>query len=134
MRIFVADDSAMLRERMIRLLSELSGIEVVGQAQDALAAFDAICEAKPDIVTLDIDLIGGSGIDVLRKIKNKDRSTVVIMLTNNSSPPYRRTCMDAGADFFFDKSTDFEKLKAILQVLIAAANNTTAEAPVAYFE
>src|SRR5436190_23505964 len=64
MKIFVADDSATLRERMIRLLSGLSGIEVVGQAQDALAAFGAICEAKPDIVTLDIELIGGSGIDV----------------------------------------------------------------------
>ena len=51
MKIFVADDSTTLRERMIRLLSELSGIEVVGQAQDALVAFDAICETKPDIVT-----------------------------------------------------------------------------------
>jgi DNA-binding NarL/FixJ family response regulator len=131
MRIFVADDSAMLRERMIRLLSELSGIEVVGQAQDAFAAFEAICEAKPDIVTLDIELIGGSGIDVLRQIKNKDCSTVVIMLTNNSTPPYRRKCMEAGADYFFDKSTDFEKLKAVLQVLSDRANNTVAEAPVA---
>jgi len=130
MRIFVADDSAILRERMIRLLSELSGVEVVGQAQDAVAAFDAICEAKPDIVTLDIELIGGSGIDVLRQIKNKDCSTVVIMLTNNSTPPYRRKCMEAGADYFFDKSTDFEKLKAVLQVLSERANNTVAEAPV----
>lgn len=130
MKIFVADDSAILRERMIQLLSELSGIEVVGQAQDALAAFDAICEAKPDIVTLDIELIGGSGIDVLRQIKNKNRSTVVIMLTNNSTPPYRRKCMEAGADYFFDKSTDFEKLKAILRVLSERANHTVAEAPV----
>jgi len=45
MKIFVADDSAMVGERMIRLLSELSRIEVVGQVHDALAAFDAICEA-----------------------------------------------------------------------------------------
>jgi len=115
---------------MIQLLSELIGIEVVGQAQDALAAFDAICEAKPDIVTLDIELIGGSGTDVLRQIKNKNRSTVVIMLTNNSTPPYRRKCMEAGADYFFDKSTDFDKLKAILRVLSERANNTVAEAPV----
>jgi DNA-binding NarL/FixJ family response regulator len=131
MKIFVADDSAILRERMLRVLSELSGIEVVGQAQDALVALRDICEVKPDIVTLDIELIGGSGIDVLRQIKNKDRSTVVIMLTNNSAPPYRKKCLEAGADYFFDKSREFEKLKATLQALSERANNAVVEAPVA---
>ena len=69
MRVFVVDDSALLREQVVGLLSELVGIEIVGQAQYPLEAFHAICVLKPDVVILDIHLIGGSGIDVLQKIK-----------------------------------------------------------------
>lgn len=118
MKVFVADDSTRLREQIISLLSELNGIEVIGQAQDAMEAFHAICELKPDVVTLDIQMIGGSGIDVLKRIRREDHTPVIIMLTNFSSAPYRRRCMEAGADFFLDKSTEFGKVREIIRGLL----------------
>src|SRR5438270_543521 len=81
-KIFVADDSAMLREQIIELLTELTQIEIIGQAQDAMEAFHSIRELKPDVVTLDIQMNGGSGIDVLEKIKREENAPVIIMLTN----------------------------------------------------
>ena len=117
MRVFVVDDSALLREHVVGMLSELVGIEIVGQAQYPLEAFHAICMLRPDVVILDIHLIGGSGIDVLERIKGLDSAPIVIMLTNSPTPPYRRKCMMAGADFFLDKSSEFSNVKAIIQSL-----------------
>lgn len=133
MRVFVVDDSALLREQVIGLLSELIGIEIVGQAQYALEAFHAICELKPDVVILDIHLIGGSGMDVLRRIKRLEPAPIVIMLTNSSTPPYRRKCMRAGADFFLDKSSEFAKVRTTMQGLSDLINSSVAEMSPGYF-
>jgi DNA-binding NarL/FixJ family response regulator len=133
MRVFVADDSVLLRQQVISLLSELVGVEIVGQAQYALEAFHGICELKPDVVILDIHLIGGSGIDVLRRIKRLDTAPTVIMLTNSTAPPYRRKCMRAGADFFLDKSSEFENVRAIIQSLSGRFDKPVAETPLGHF-
>jgi DNA-binding NarL/FixJ family response regulator len=117
MRVFVVDDSALLREQVVGLLSELGGIEIVGQAQYPLEAFQAISVLKPDVVILDIHLIGGSGIDVLQRTKRLDPAPIVIILTNSPAPPYRKKCMMAGADYFLDKSSQFANVRAIIQSL-----------------
>lgn len=126
MRVFVVDDSALLREQVVGLLSELDGIEIVGQAQYPLEAFRAISVLKPDVVILDIHLIGGSGIDVLQRIKELDHAPIVIMLTNSPAPPYRRKCMMAGADFFLDKSGEFANVKETIQSLSDRVNTSVA--------
>lgn len=118
MKLLVADDSSMLREKLVRLLEELNGVEIVGQAQDAQEALRAVLEFKPDVVTLDIQMTGGCGMEVLKQIKSQDRSPVVIMLTNRTSSPYRKRCIEAGADFFLDKSTEFGTVKQIVQGLL----------------
>jgi DNA-binding NarL/FixJ family response regulator len=133
MRIFVVDDSVLLREQVVSLLSEVIGLEIVGQAQYALEAFHAICDLRPDVVILDIHLIGGSGIDVLRRIKRLNPAPIVIMLTNSTAPPYRRKCMRAGADFFLDKSSEFDHVRAIIQSLSDRINKPVAETPLGYF-
>ena len=118
MNVFVADDSHRLRRQIIDLLSGMKGINIIGQAQSAMEAFQAICELKPDVVTLDIRMNSESGIDVLKKIKQMDRAPVVIMLTNRTLLPYQKKCMEAGADFFLDKSAEFSKVREILQSLL----------------
>jgi DNA-binding NarL/FixJ family response regulator len=117
--IFVADDSAIMRERLASMVAELSGgMKLIGQASDAPQAAEAIRRVKPDVVVLDIHMPGGSGIDVLRKIRKDSPAAVVLMLTNYSYPQFRQRCMDAGADYFFDKSAEFGKVAEVLQRLI----------------
>jgi DNA-binding NarL/FixJ family response regulator len=61
---------------------------------------------------------GGRGIEVLKYIKKIEPVTLVIILTNYPYPQYLKKCMDLGADFFFDKSTEFEKVTEVCEQLI----------------
>ena len=107
MKVLIADDSTPVRERLKAMLSKVEDIETIGQAQDVGEAINSIEELKPDAVILDIQMPGGSGIEVLKHIKKEQPATVVIILTNYPYPQYRQECMDEGADFFFDKSLEF---------------------------
>jgi DNA-binding NarL/FixJ family response regulator len=115
MRVFVADDSAPVRERILAILKEIPDVQVVGHAEDSIAARLLITALQPDVVILDINMPGGSGIEVLHEIKQQTPAPTVIMLTNYSQPQYRRRCLDAGADYFFDKSTEFEMIRDVLE-------------------
>jgi DNA-binding NarL/FixJ family response regulator len=120
MKVFIADDSPLVRERLINLLSDLREIEIVGEAENTLEAIDAIRRLQPEAVILDIQMAGGSGIDVLRHIKRDEPAPTVIMLTNYSDSQYRKRCTEARADFFLDKSTEFEKVMDVLRGLIGS--------------
>lgn len=118
MRVFIVDDSAVMRERIAAIVSELSdAIELIGQAEDAPAAAEAIRRLKPDLVILDLRIPGGGGIHVLREIKADATAPIVVILTNYPYPQYRKQCQEAGADFFFDKSMDFDRVPDLLQQL-----------------
>ena len=117
MKVLIVDDSKVVRERLITMFSELKGVEVIGQAENSAEAVEAIQKSKPEAVILDIRMPGGSGIDVLKRIKKEKPNLLVIMLTNYPYPQYRKKCMDAGADFFFDKSTEFEKVIEVFRNL-----------------
>ena len=114
MKVFIADDSLEIRNRIITMLSDLETIDMIGQAENVEDAINSIREINPDVVILDIRMPGGSGIDVLENIDKRNRVPVVIMLTNYPYPQYRKKCMDAGADFFFDKSGEFEKVIEVI--------------------
>jgi DNA-binding NarL/FixJ family response regulator len=118
MRVFVADNSDLLRRRLVNLLSEFPGIEVIGEAYDAQEALRAILETRPEVVTLDIEMRGGGGIALLREIKQNEQAPIVVVLTDRVSAPYRKQCMDAGADFFLDKATELKRVREIFQDLV----------------
>ncbi len=117
MKVFIADDSKVLCERLIEMLSEVPGIEIIGHAQDVAGSLAAIKKLNPDIVILDIRMPGGSGMDVLQAIKQERQAPMVIMLTNYPYPQYRKKCLGLGADYFFDKSTEFEKVTELFKQL-----------------
>jgi len=114
-KVFVADDSPIVRERLISLLMELPNVQVIGETGGALEAIDSIRRLKPTAVVLDISMPGGGGMSVLETIKKEDQAPMVIMLTNFANEPYRRRCLQLGADYFFDKSSEFEKVIHVLR-------------------
>lgn len=118
MKVFVADDSPAVRIRVIKLLSEIKGVEVIGQAGDAPEALEAIRRLKPDALILDIHMPSGSGIDILRETQQEPSPPLAIMLTNYPYAQYRERCMRAGASYFFDKSNEFEKIADVFRRLI----------------
>ena len=116
-RVFLVEDSTIIRERLLQLLEGLDGVEVVGDADNAVDAIAGIMAAGPDVVVLDIKLKNGSGIDVLKRVKQSLPSVTVIMLTNYATSEYRRRCLEAGAEYFLDKTNEFENLRGILHRL-----------------
>jgi DNA-binding NarL/FixJ family response regulator len=126
-KVFIADDSRIVRERLITLLNELAGVEVVGQAENVAETISAIGNLQPDVVILDIRMPGGSGIDVLRQIKEDGMWPIVIILTNYPFPGYRQRCLQAGADFFLDKSIEFDQIPALFEQLKPDKNQSIGE-------
>ena len=118
MKVFVAEYSKLVRERIISSFSGLEGIELTGEASDVPTAISNMLSAKPDVVILDIRMPGGNGLDVLRRVKLEHNAPKVIVLTNYSLPEYKEAAMELGADYFFDKSTEFEKVRMVLKKLL----------------
>lgn len=114
-QVFIVDDSPIVRDRLGRLLAEVEGVSVVGQADIAFEAIQGIRRLRPDFVVLDISMPGGSGMYVLETIKRERPAPVIIMLTNFDHDQYRRKCLQLGADHFFDKTTEFEKVLDVLR-------------------
>jgi DNA-binding NarL/FixJ family response regulator len=118
MRILIADDSVIVRERLVSLLADLRDIEVVGQAEDASEARNLAAKLKPDVAILDLRMPKGSGADVLFDLKKLDPAPMVIMLTNYPHAENRKKCIDGGADHFFDKSTEFQRVVSVLKDML----------------
>jgi DNA-binding NarL/FixJ family response regulator len=128
LKVLVAEDSALIRERLAGLLSELPQVEIVGEASDGSSALRLFFACRPRAVILDIQMPGPNGIEVLRQIKAEDRNCVVIILTSYQQPEFRDRCAEAGADFFFHKSTEFEKVLVVLNDLLATELTGDSEA------
>jgi CRP/FNR family transcriptional regulator len=120
-RVFIVEDSAPIRERLREMLRAAEGVSVVGEADSIQAAVQGILRTRPEAVLLDIRLIDGSGIDVLREVHPLAPEVAFVVLTNNASPQYRRICMEAGASHFLDKTTEFAQVGQIVAGLGASS-------------
>jgi DNA-binding NarL/FixJ family response regulator len=113
-RVFIVEDSASIRSRLVELLGEIEGVCVVGEAETPGDAVTGIQQTKPHCVVLDYQLVGGTGVDVLRAVHPASPEIAFVVLTNHPNAQYRRICMEAGADWFLDKSTEFGKIKEVV--------------------
>ena len=110
-RVVIVDDAPFVRERVKALLHvDAPYAEVVGETGEVQAAIQLIRDRCPDVVFLDLQLAGASGLDVLRAVKRAPHVPIVIVLTNLASLEYQIMCLEAGAEFFLDKSFEFERL------------------------
>jgi DNA-binding NarL/FixJ family response regulator len=107
MKVFLVEDSAAIRSRLLELFAKQDCVRIVGEADTPQAAMAGILRTCPDYVLLDIQLLGGTGIEVLRAIHPQAPHITFIVLSNYLDQQYRRIYMDAGARFYFDKSKEF---------------------------
>jgi DNA-binding NarL/FixJ family response regulator len=108
-KVFLADDSHLIRARVTEML-QASGMTIVGEAATPQACIDGILALHPDVVVLDIQLQGGSGLQVLRAIRGAVPATGVVVFSHNASPAYRQRYLREGASYLLDKNSEFEQL------------------------
>ncbi len=112
--ILIIDDNKGFTDRIVAMLEELDtviNIEVAADYEEGCRLFDT---GNPELVLLDINLPGKSGIELLKMIKQSKRICEVIMITNHSGHMYRQLCSDLGAAHFLDKTHDFHLVTGII--------------------
>ena len=120
MKVFLVEDSSLLRERLETMLAAIPGLQTVGHASGAKEAVVGILAARPDAVVLDIHLAEGNGFDVLRGLRAAGFAPAIYVLTNYPLDGYRKSAERLGARGFFDKSNDIDQLRDALAAGAAA--------------
>ena len=108
--ILIVDDSPLIVRRLIDMLSELPNLEWIKNAGNYADGIELVQRHNPGILLLDINLPDKSGIELLRICKENNPGTKVIMITNQANEQYRKLCLKLGADYFIDKSKEFEQI------------------------
>lgn len=113
--VYLIEDSSVVRNRLVSLLADIDGVEVIGQAVRATEALIAIRQWCPNLVLLALPLAHASGLELLRQIKRQPVAPFVLVLSDNADRLSRKTSLKAGADFFFDKSFQFDQALDLVQ-------------------
>ncbi len=118
MKVILADDSVLILDRLQEMISMYKQIEIVGSFKNGQDTLDALRILKPDLAIVDIKMPGLSGLEVLNEIRNEDKTLKIMILTFCSSDYYRQLAINIGADYFFSKVEDFEKVSLILNEML----------------
>ena len=115
MRVVLVEDSPDIRARLAESLAEIPNLDIVGEADTERDAVALLTKGTWDAVVLDLQLRHGTGLSVLKSLEKRGSNDGKVMVfTNYSFPVYREKSMALGADFFFDKTREFPRLRDVL--------------------
>lgn len=128
LRIVIVDDTARVRAALREMLAQVNNTRVVAEYKNVTDAIAGIAQDMPDLVLLDLVLLDlkmqtGSGLQVLRAVKRQQPAPVVFVFTNYAQREYRDLATQAGADGFFDKQADTQKLLDAVTKLAADSSS-----------
>ena len=110
-RIFIVEDNPLILEWLTQALHDLTLAQVVGSAATENQACDWLLthHAGWDLAVIDIGLAQGNGVNVVKRLRSRCVAQRMVVLSNYTATHVRNACMTAGADAFFDKSTQIEE-------------------------
>lgn len=114
MIVLIVEDSPIVTERLMNIINDLEEVKFTLQAFNYNEAITLYKAVKPNIIVLDISLPDKNGIEVLKTIRELGGTERVIILTNSANDFYKKECFESGADYFLDKSKDFEKIPELI--------------------
>lgn len=120
MDILITDDSQLIRQGLNRIIMSINGVKNLRFAENGRQALEYIAQHIPSILILDLDMPVLNGIEVLKKLQNFDKIPLIIVLSNYSNDQYRKVCMNLGANYIFDKTTEFDEMITVLKKFINA--------------
>jgi DNA-binding NarL/FixJ family response regulator len=117
LRVFLVEDSQSVRERLTDFLAEAGKVEMTGFAETEADAVRELLAHPVDVALVDLNLKEGSGIGVIESVRARHTKPppTIIVLTNYAFPEFESACLKRGADYFFDKSTQFGAVKVLLE-------------------
>lgn len=116
-RVAIVDDSIVIRDRLSASLGRMPGVSVVGEAPDAQSGLALVSREHPDVLILDVRMPNGGGFRLLRDIRDLQPRPTTVVLTNYSYAAHRKRSLELGAQYFFDKSIEFERVRDVIHAL-----------------
>jgi CheY-like chemotaxis protein len=125
LRVLIVEDSKRLREQLGESICSPGRIEVVGYAETEAEALEVLAQAACDVVVLDLQLRQGNGLAVLKALRAtpERQSVTVIVLTNFAFPHFRDRSLKLGANYFFDKAKEYDRVRDVLEELVARTSD-----------
>ncbi|ASU40034.1 response regulator [Herbaspirillum sp. meg3] len=125
LKVFLVEDSADVRDLIMESLAEIPGVELAGYAETEQDAAAHLENESYDVLILDIQLKQGNGMNLLQSLARsgkKSHDELKIIFSNHVSATYRRVGLQYGVQFFFDKSSEFTKLRSLIERLSGKGN------------
>ncbi len=117
-RILIVDDHPLVRTGFAQLIGDCPDLEVCGEAGDMAEALKQIEATSPDLAIIDLSLAGGSGIDLIERIKSRDKQVLMLVASMHDETLYAERVLAAGARGYINKQEAQERIiQAIRQVL-----------------
>jgi len=114
-KVFIADDHPLFRVGLKLSLNQKRNIEVIGEAENGFSAVERILRDLPDIVLIDVDMPGLSGIGVIPMLRKALPDLKIVVISAFDDDHYVRDSMRAGADGYVLKSIDVDALVQIIE-------------------
>lgn len=128
LKLLIVDDSLPIRASLRCLLSRIQGIASICEAATLAQALKCAHQVVPDLVILDLHLPDGLGLQIIGSLKQLSPVLQIAVLTIHADEGYRQRCLALGANWFFDKATEFETLLEVVH-LQAALNPSLPHSP-----
>lgn len=117
LKVLLVEDSALIRRHLVALIEDTDGVTVSGEVETEADAINALRQGRFDAAVVDLQLREGSGFGVLQHLKMHQPELLAIVLTNSNTPAMRARSLALGAHHFLDKSSEFERVAALLESL-----------------
>ena len=125
-KIIIADDHAIVRQRLRQMLAGMTDMELVGEAKDAAELLELLRERACDVAVLDVSMPGRSGLEVLRELESKHPRLAVLVLTMHPEGQYAVRALKAGAAGYLTKDSAPAELVAAIRRVAAGGKYITA--------
>jgi len=126
LKVLVVDDSMIIRRQITNIFVEM-GHEVIAEAKDGKSAISIYRDKKPDFVTMDITMPDMDGIETVTKIKSKDKSAKILMVTSHGQEKMVIQSIKAGAKGYILKPVTVQKMQEALNKIFPELTKKKAE-------
>jgi len=126
-KVLVVDDHDLVRIGISRMLGDVEGIKVVGQAASGEEAVRLVRELSPDVVLMDVQMPGIGGLEATRKIQRIDEGIRVIAVTVCDEEPFPSRLLKAGAAGYLTKGADLQEMVRAIRVVSVGQKYISAE-------
>lgn len=117
LRVVIADDHGVVRQGIRGVLEAIEGLEVAGEAADGDEALRMVRELEPDVVILDVNMPGRTGLEVATELREDANPVRVLILSMHDDPEYVLQAVRSGADGYVLKDAAPAELREAVQAV-----------------